>query len=670
MRPVFSSLALLMGSAALCALPAMAQDIIELDPIVLRAGTPKIASEVPQSVTVLDAEALEDIAPDNIGDVLDMVPGVAGVGSGSFFGQSFNIRGFGSGLAASESGIVQLLDGEEKYYESYRQGSLFVEPDFLKRVEVLRGPGSSTLYGSGALGGVIAMETIDAEDLIAEGATQGGRVRLSYASNPDAQTASVAWGWRPSEDFEAVTAFAFRKLGDSEDADGNTLVRANSDTPNILLKARKSFGDQYVEASYQHLEARGEDQDFNQLEGAQPGLFPGFSGWGVGDITTRDQTARLVWGINPGDNRLLDATVTLSYTNTMKDVAQGDDADEPIPASLLGRKEYRLWKLRAENVADLSGAGYGHILSLGAETLWQDRTSSTTSSAHPEAETRAYALYALSEWDLGALSLQAGLRYEHQTTTPGETVTATDEVLHAHSLEPQIALHYRLNEDWAVFGSLAQVRRMPTVDELYDSFRGGAASPDLKTETGRNIEIGLSYSGRDVIVAGDEAAVKLTLFRNRITDMITRTNALAPTPAYTNLDRATLKGAELEAAWRTDAWSLGAALSFVTGRDQDGAVLDSLPNDRLVLSAEWQASAEWSLGMRSTLARGRDKSDGTHRAGYGVHDLYASWTPQAQPALELRLGVDNVTNRDYTPATYLTGPAPGRNIKLSLSRRF
>lgn len=191
-----TAFAFFLGSTAL---PALAQDDpYLLDPIVLRAGVEKVASEVPQSVSVVDDEQLADIQAGNIGDVLENVAGVAGVGSGSFFGQGFNIRGFGSsGTAASEAGVVQLIDGEEKYFESYRQGSLFVEPEFLKRVEVLRGPTSATLYGSGALGGVIAMETIDAADLIAPGATSGGRVKLGYASNPDTSTASVMWGWRP-----------------------------------------------------------------------------------------------------------------------------------------------------------------------------------------------------------------------------------------------------------------------------------------------------------------------------------------------------------------------------------------------------------------------------------------------------------------------------------------
>ncbi|MFV0293379.1 MAG: TonB-dependent receptor domain-containing protein [Paracoccus sp. (in: a-proteobacteria)] len=669
-------ISLLIGTTALAS-PLAAQDSNSphvLDPIILRAGVEKVASSVPQAVSVVGPEELEEIAPDNIGDVLELVPGVAGVGSSSFFGQGFNIRGFGSsGSAAHESGIVQLIDGEEKYYESYRQGALFVEPDFLKRVEVLRGPGSSTLYGSGALGGVIAMETIDPGDLIADGRTSGGRVKLSYGSNPDSALASIAWGWRPTQDFEALAAFAYRTLGQTEDSDGNTIVRSNSDTPNLLLKARKTFGEQYIEFSYQQLEAKGDNQDYNQLEGPQTGVFyPGFPGWGVGDILTRDQIARLEWGWNPADNRLIDTTVSLSYTNTIKDVQQGDDPSEPIMPTLLGRREYGLWRLKAQNVSNLSGAGYNHFLTMGVETFRQDRASTAISSSHPEGYTRSAAAFAWSELEWGPVTVNSGLRYERQRTEPKDSVAISDERVDAESIEPQVGIMYQLNDRWSVFGSLAFVNRMPTVDELYDGFSGGAASPDLKDEQGKNVEIGLSYRGNDVLIAGDKTALKLTLFRNHIDDMIIRTNLPAPSPSYTNIDRAYLRGGELEASYRTGNWQFGTAVSVVDGEDQDGEILDTLPNDRIVLSASWQASSDWKLGLRSMFADGRDKPDGSHRAGFAVHDLYAIWSPRqgSLDGTQVLLGIDNVTDQDYTPATYLTGPAPGRNLKISLSKAF
>lgn len=240
------------------------------------------------------------------------------------------------------------------------------------------------------------------------------------------------------------------------------------------------------------------------------------------------------------------------------------------------------------------------------------------------------------------------------------------------SVEPQVALMYRLTDDWAVFGSIAFVQRMPTVDELYDGFRGGAPSPDLKDEKGKNIEIGVSYRGQDLLTQGDQAAMKLTLFRNHIEDMIVRSRLPAPNPSYYNVDRAYLRGGELEASYLTGNWQFGAAFSVVNGEDQDGVDLDTLPNNRVVLSANWQASEAWKLGARSTLADGRDKPDGSRRSGYGVHDIYAIWTPQegAMRGISVNMGIDNVADRDYMPATYQSAPAPGRNFKISLSRQF
>lgn len=667
--------ALLAGAAFLSPLNAAAQtaDTMQLDTVVLRAGQPRVAWEVPQSVTVIDDAELAAIEPATVGEALDVVPGVSGVGSSSFFGQSYNIRGVGEGIAASESSIVQLLDGEQKYFESYRQGSLFVEPDFLKRVEVLRGPGSSTLYGSGALGGVIALETIDPGDLLAEGRGFGGRARLGLASNPDTAFGSIAGAWRLGTRTTALAAFALRDLGDSTDPDGDRLIRSNSLTPNLLVKLDHALNDEHrLRFGYQDLRARGRDQDFNQQEGPQVGLFPGFSGWGAGDILTRDRTARAVWDYDPADNPLIDLAVTLSYSDTLKRIEQGDRPDEPILPSLLGERSYASWKLRAVNVADLSAGGAEHYLTFGAEISTQDRTSSVPSSSHPEATTDRRAVYALSELTLGQVTVNTGLRIEHQRTTPAGSVTATDERLSDTAIEPQLAAIWRLNDGWSLFGSLARVERLPTADELYDSFMGGAPSPGLKPERGVNVEAGLSWRGRDLFGDGDEAAVKVTLFHNDITDRITRTNAPFPVPAYVNVAEVTLKGGEIEASYAQGPLSLTTGLSVVDGQDGDGGVVDSLPNDRLVIGAAWQAGPAWKIGGFSTFAAGRDKADGGHRGGYAVHDLYALWTPQdgALDGVGVRVGIDNALNRTYVPATWTTGPAPGRNFSVSVTRSF
>ncbi|WP_277019407.1 TonB-dependent receptor [Paracoccus hibiscisoli] len=130
-----------------------------------------------------------------------------------------------------------------------------------------------------------------------------------------------------------------------------------------------------------------------------------------------------------------------------------------------------------------------------------------------------------------------------------------------------------------------------------------------------------------------------------------------------NIDRATLRGGELEASYASGPWQLGAAITVVSGQDQNGVELEQPaqrppdPERRLGGPAPpcgWVRAGRWPPG---------EKVCGTHCAGYGVHDVFATRTPQSGVAqgTDSSLGVDNLTDRAYVPATWLTGPAPGRS---------
>src|SRR5688572_2001282 len=139
-----------------------------LDRVVVTAGADKVAIATPQAVTTLDQEDIDAKQATTIADVIEDVPGVSVVGGVSALGQSINIRGVGSALAGDESKIIVQVDGVNKFHEQYRVGSFFSEPELYKRADVLRGPASSTLYGTGALAGVLTFTTKDARDLLGE----------------------------------------------------------------------------------------------------------------------------------------------------------------------------------------------------------------------------------------------------------------------------------------------------------------------------------------------------------------------------------------------------------------------------------------------------------------------------------------------------------------------
>ncbi|MEN3748194.1 TonB-dependent receptor [Sphingomonas sp. HF-S3] len=120
-----------------------------------RSGEGIPIDQLAASVTVIDAEALEQRQTRIVSDVLRDVPGVSVSRVGAVGAQTqIRIRG-------SESNhVLVLIDGIEAadpYYGEYDFGTLIADPS--ARIEVLRGQQSS-LYGSDAIGGVINYITL------------------------------------------------------------------------------------------------------------------------------------------------------------------------------------------------------------------------------------------------------------------------------------------------------------------------------------------------------------------------------------------------------------------------------------------------------------------------------------------------------------------------------
>lgn len=170
----------LLGSVALSGLSvglAAAQNqntknVTLLERLVIGSGAAKVAIDTPQAVTVVDQKDIDDKQASTTGEIFDDMPGVTMVGSERPLGESFNIRGIGAAeTSGDEARIIITVDGAKKFYEQYRMGSFFSDPELYKQVEVLRGPASSTLYGAGAFGGVVNFTTKDASDFIKDGQT-------------------------------------------------------------------------------------------------------------------------------------------------------------------------------------------------------------------------------------------------------------------------------------------------------------------------------------------------------------------------------------------------------------------------------------------------------------------------------------------------------------------
>jgi hemoglobin/transferrin/lactoferrin receptor protein len=721
------NIAVLMGGASLAmALAGQAfaqgtntterQDRVTLlQRLVVGAGVEKVAIDTPQAVTVVEQEDIDIIQPQTIGEVIRTIPGVNVTGSDRLLGQSFNIRGIGAPDTSGDQGrIVLNVDGVQKFYEQYRLGSFFSDPELYNRVEVLRGPASSTLYGSGALGGVINFTTKDASDFIADGDRGAVRLKTSYDSNGNGMLYSGTLAHRMSENAEFLLSGNYRLADNFESGNETEIVGTEFRAWSGLAKGTFGVGEEgTLRLSYQRFDSDLDDQYFSQVGG------PGFAA--TVDRHVIDQTAIVAYENPFLDNDMLDVKVSASYSRT-----DNEQRDASLRAACTNTSSailcdsdyaYETWQLGAQNTMEWSGDRWQNFLTVGSQSTFQTRVASTYFNNgepfpvgfHPEGTDFKTGIFAQNEfvWD-DRLTLIPGVRLDwHRLSPDGDVIdpstgqTAADSSDTAFS--PKIAAHYKLNDTLAVFGSLAHTERFPSIDETFSTAASSTTflpSIGLRKERSNNVEAGFAVSGYDLVATGDAAQIKVTGFYNKVRDLIALNPSLVgpppgpPSPpvfnnlpGYVNIDRATLYGFEIEAAYDWDYIYANAAYSHVIGRnDATGAYLQTIAPHEVALTIGGKLPQHdlrfgWTARFVAAPQDDARNSDGPlpapnasssrYATAFDVHNVFVSWTPQEGrfAGWDVQAGVDNVFNRQYKEFLG-NDAAKGRTFKVSLAKQF
>lgn len=203
----------------------------ETDEIIVTAPArgERTLQETPAAVGVVERDEIDRREPQTFEDLLGDEPGVSIPGGPRGIAQEPNIRGF------QDEQVVIRIDGVRQNFNLAHRGRFFVDPDVVQRIEVLCG-GASALYGSGALGGVVSLETRDASDLLEPGRSIGGRLKAAYASNGGEIFGSgTAFG--QLGDFDALGFVGWREMTeDLEDGDGDEIRASELDVRNGVVK--------------------------------------------------------------------------------------------------------------------------------------------------------------------------------------------------------------------------------------------------------------------------------------------------------------------------------------------------------------------------------------------------------------------------------------------------
>ena len=659
-----------------------------LGPISVTATRNPIAPfDYPGMVSVVDGETIRERQPSSLDDVLGSIPNVEFTGGPRRTGEVPSIRGFDG------ADLVITLDGARQNFLSGHDGRVFVDPSLLRAAEVVRGP-SSALYGSGGTGGVIALRTLRARDLLGPEDTAGVRVRGGYQDVNDERRAGVDVFGRPSEDLGLLASVTTRDSGDLELGDGSELA-SGDDIASGLFKGNWMAGE--------HGELAVSYQSFAN-DAREPNNGQGAGGDNSVDKEIESETTRARYTWNDPANPWLDLEATVYRSEHSVDERRLDD-DGLGPRGELLTRELETTGFRVDNRSRLDwGSDRGITLTYGVETYTDEQTGTAGGGPRggvPDGEFDFYAGFVQAElgWTQplglpGEITLLPGVRFDAYEASNDAGTELDDD-----ATSPRLGLTWKPTSSTLLFAKYAEAFRAPTINETFSSgvhftvnqppfFVGNnrfVPNRDLQPQETETVEIGGGLQFSDWITAGDALDIKLSHFETHGDDFIDSRVGFDPsqcppgfpsclgTTQSVNVGEAELWGQELEANYRAGPLSVALGFSRVDGRDeQTGDKLGVLTPPQLTLDVGYELPVlDSTVGGRLLAADDFENVDdpANERDSYEVVDLFYDWQPTRMPlrGLQVRFGVDNAFDEEYRRVSAEAVPQPGRNVKLNVA---
>ena len=500
-------------------------------------------SKAPGSVTVIGAKQIRQSGARTIPEILRLVAGVNVRWNPMV--QTIDMRSFGSNPFTSR--VLLLIDGVP--YNSWNKGGFPQHPGFdffsiqhIKRIEVLRGPGSA-LYGENAYWGVINIVTLSGKDF------QGGKLEF-YGGDLEASSVAATYGQKLGEDGSILVSGKWAE-GQFPTTlwfeDNDSLVQATS----VYLKANyKGF-----EASYYR---HSDEADGYREELPVPGTDLTGALYSADTIAQDVDIFALKYKQDFGANDRFTFGGDISYaTRNGSHCGTCHAAPQSFEEFGSGKKVDHGHQLIGDFRIGINGLG-PHSLLFGIEARDIDtaRHAAELGGSHSTAPILSYskvAGYVQDQISLAndKLNLTIGARYD------GSNDLFDDEV------SPRISAVYSVNDALVLRGGWARAFRFPNFSELYQAswffaLDAGAfvaplaiftPNPELQPEQIETFDLGLQYR------VNPDLSVRLDAFRSRVEDFIVQAWVPQPPPnpfllrMENQTAAATLTGAELEFRW-------------------------------------------------------------------------------------------------------------------------
>lgn len=624
---------------------------------VYATGTERDSFDTPMMVTVIKNNSPETETANNVNDILRKVPGIGVTGTARTNGQDIYMRGF------DRNGILTLVDGVRQGTDTGHINGTFIDPALIKQVEIIRGP-SALLYGSGAMGGVIAWETVDAKDLLREGQNHGFRV-FTQGSTGDHSIGFGGTAFGRSDNLDGVFSFVTKETGDIRMSNGDDMD--NKETiGNLLAKGTWQIDDTQKlsgQLRYYNNDAH-EPKNPQELTSTPKNLKV--------NRTTRQRDAQATYHLKPSSQNWLDLKVT-PYYSEVNITAKG----QGTPYEGRTQKTSGIKIDNKTNFYDLPVAS--HNLTYGSEAYQQKQTPYAAATQFPDAEITFASGFLQDEITLKDLpvSFIIGTRYDHYKSKAKGNEKVKEgkwSSKGAVSITPT---------DWSMlFASYSEAFRAPTMMEMYNDsihfpmgpnkFNRWRPNPNLKPETTRTAEYGFGLRFDDLMMARDNLQFKASYFDTKAKDYInTDVNMVENYTTSINAKRAKIWGWDASLYYTNDyaKWSL--AYNRTEGINEfNGESITSIKPESVTSNLSIPvANSGFSVGWLSEFTRHTNfnkASKAPKQAGYAVHDFYVSYQGDGQlKGLGTSVVLGNAFDKEYYSSQGI--PQDGRNAKLLVS---
>ncbi|WP_074380860.1 TonB-dependent hemoglobin/transferrin/lactoferrin family receptor [Bartonella doshiae] len=691
--------------------------VTELRSILIKG---KKVEDISSSVNILtDRKTAENIDEKQISDVHEISrldPSVAYNSKKN----SFAIRGLDANrVLITMDGIVlpwlnDILRGDG--------GNTTFDLNTLSTFDIIQGSDSS-LYGSGALGGVIALHTINPEDLITEGKNWGSLIKGGYNS--------VNNSWRIDQTF-AMRAQQTFLLFQGSHTEGNERKNmgtiegyheertrknpADFDQNNLLLKVHQYFNDTH------RFGFTAERFDYSE----NTHLLNMGNRYSPGSIYDQENKRRerlsLSYDYNGNGDALFDAFRGQLYwlKQSNNDITTGFRVRAPkgdyLRDNLLRDTNYGLnaYALKKVNIGTVShtlkfatnvvSSQFHHYL-LGKDNCHLKENANgclfVPANRSDSPDTDSYNFGLVFENEIGfahnRYRITPGIRYDWYKHIPQKTSSYEKALIsdkfpperNGSRLSPKLRMEWDIRNQMTFYAQWAQAFRAPSVSELYVSYIKPSAyyvkgNSDLKAETSNGYDIGIRYGDKSF---GSSLSAFVNRYKNFI-DIIKK-EASDEFPLgrrqYMNRSNVHISGVEARVylAFNSGLRS-NFALVYSQGKDLDkNEYLDSISPLKTVIGLGY-AKEFWGADFVLTSSAKRDRvvseSDVQKVPGYNIIDILGWCKPLGEKGPIVRAGVYNLFNTKYWNVSGLPSgngampndyySQPGRNFKVSFVQKF